>query len=50
MAIDFVAEGLLEGAADEPAREARLELLRTLEGEGSASRSCAKPPGRTAWP
>jgi class 3 adenylate cyclase len=34
MAIDFVAEGLLEGPADERAREARLELLLTLEGEG----------------
>ena len=31
MAIDFEAEGLLDGADD---REARLELLRTLEGEG----------------
>ena len=29
--IDFQAEGLLDGADD---REARLELLRTLEGEG----------------
>jgi adenylate cyclase len=34
MAIDFEAEGLLEGAGDERAREARLELLRTLEREG----------------
>ena len=34
MAIDFAAEGLLEGAADERARDARLELLRTLEAEG----------------
>ena len=29
-----MAEGLLEGAADERACEARLDLLRTLEGEG----------------
>jgi len=34
VAIDFEAEGLLEGAADERARRARLELLRTLEDEG----------------
>ena len=34
MAIDFEAEGLLEGAGDERARRARLELLRTLESEG----------------
>ena len=34
MAIDFAAEGLLEGAPDERARQARLELLRTLESEG----------------
>ena len=34
MPIDFAAEGLLEGAADERARRARLELLRTLEAEG----------------
>jgi hypothetical protein len=31
---DFEAEGLLEGAGDERARRARLELLRTLEHEG----------------
>jgi adenylate cyclase len=31
VAIDFEAEGLLDGAGD---REARLELLRTLESEG----------------
>ena len=31
MGIDFQAEGLLDGADD---REARLELLRTLEQEG----------------
>ena len=31
VAIDFEAEGLLDGADD---REARLELLRTLESEG----------------
>jgi len=34
MAIDFEAEGLLEGAGDERECEARLELLRTLEAEG----------------
>jgi adenylate cyclase len=34
MAIDFEAEGLLEGAPDQRARHARLELLRTLENEG----------------
>jgi adenylate cyclase len=34
MAIDFAAEGLLEGAPDERARQARLELLQTLESEG----------------
>lgn len=34
MPIDFEAEGLLEGAGDERAREARLELLRTLEEAG----------------
>jgi adenylate cyclase len=34
VAIDFEAEGLLEGAGDERAREARLDLLRTLEREG----------------
>lgn len=34
MAIDFAAEGLLDGAPDERARQARLELLRTLESEG----------------
>ncbi|MET0615075.1 MAG: adenylate cyclase regulatory domain-containing protein [Thermoleophilaceae bacterium] len=33
MAIDFEAEGLLDGAEN---REARLELLRTLESEGFA--------------
>ena len=32
--IDFEAEGLLEGAQDERAAQARLELLRTLEQEG----------------
>jgi adenylate cyclase len=31
---DFEAEGLLEGAGDERARRARLELLQTLEQEG----------------
>ena len=34
VAIDFDAEGLLDGLEDERAREARLDLLRTLEGEG----------------
>jgi adenylate cyclase len=34
VAIDFEAEGLLEGAGDERGRRARLELLRTLETEG----------------
>jgi adenylate cyclase len=34
VAIDFEAEGLLDGLSDEPARSARLELLRTLEREG----------------
>ena len=34
MGIDFEAEGLLEGAGDERARQARLELLRTLEEAG----------------
>ena len=33
MAIDFEAEGLLDGLDDGPARDARLELLRTLERE-----------------
>jgi adenylate cyclase len=31
---DFEAEGLLEGAGDERARRARLQLLQTLEQEG----------------
>jgi adenylate cyclase len=34
VATDFEAEGLLEGAGDERARRARLELLQTLENEG----------------
>lgn len=34
VAIDFEAEGLLDGLEDERAREARLELLRRLEREG----------------
>ena len=34
VATDFEAEGLLEGAQDARAAEARLELLRTLEQEG----------------
>jgi adenylate cyclase len=34
VAIDFEAEGLLDGLSGEPARAARLELLRTLESEG----------------
>lgn len=36
VAIDFEAEGLLEGAGDQRAREARLELLQTLSSEGFA--------------
>ena len=34
VAIDYEAEGLLDGIGEGPAREARLELLRTLEREG----------------
>jgi adenylate cyclase len=34
VAIDFEAEGLLDGVGDERARQARLELLRALESEG----------------
>jgi adenylate cyclase len=34
MAIDFEAEGLLDGVDDEREREARLDLLRQLEEEG----------------
>ncbi|MGH2783092.1 MAG: adenylate cyclase regulatory domain-containing protein, partial [Thermoleophilaceae bacterium] len=34
MATDFEAEGLLDGAGDEHARAARLELLRGLEEAG----------------
>jgi adenylate cyclase len=34
MAIDFEAEGLLEGIDDPDEREARLELLRQLEADG----------------
>ena len=34
VAIDFEAEGLLEGLADEEARQARLDLLCTLEQDG----------------
>jgi adenylate cyclase len=34
VAIDFEAEGLLDGLSDGPAREARLELLHTLTREG----------------
>jgi adenylate cyclase len=34
VAIDFEAEGLLDGLDDERAREARLDLLRGLEREG----------------
>jgi adenylate cyclase len=34
VATDFEAEGLLEGAGDERAREARRELLKTLEEAG----------------
>jgi adenylate cyclase len=34
VAIDYKAEGLLDGIGEGPPREARLELLRTLEREG----------------
>lgn len=34
VSIDFEAEGLLDGAGDDRARKARLELLRSLEEEG----------------
>jgi adenylate cyclase len=34
VAIDFEAEGLLDGLPDEAARQARLDLLRTLEQDG----------------
>ena len=34
MAIDFEAEGLLEGLEGEDARNARLELLRRLSDDG----------------
>jgi adenylate cyclase len=34
VAIDYEAEGLLDGIGEGPAREARLELLHTLEQEG----------------
>jgi adenylate cyclase len=34
MAIDFAAEGLLDGIEDDTARQARLELLRDLEEKG----------------
>jgi adenylate cyclase len=34
VATDYEAEGLLDGIDGEPAREARIELLRTLEQEG----------------
>ncbi len=34
MSIDFEAEGLLDGVADEDARRGRLELLRELEADG----------------
>lgn len=34
VAIDFEAEGLLEGAAGEEGRQARLELLQTLHDDG----------------
>ncbi|MEA2418247.1 MAG: adenylate cyclase [Thermoleophilaceae bacterium] len=36
VAIDFEAEGLVDGLQDERAREARLELLRALEQDGFA--------------
>ena len=34
VAIDYEAEGLLDGIGEGPSREVRLELLRTLEQEG----------------
>jgi Adenylate cyclase regulatory domain len=34
VSVDFEAEGLLEGVQEGRAREARLELLRTLSAEG----------------
>jgi adenylate cyclase len=34
VAIDFEAEGLLDGLQDDTARQARLDLLRTLEEDG----------------
>ena len=44
VAIDFEAEGLLDGVEDEEAREARLELLRTLErGRVRARRAPRRP-------
>jgi adenylate cyclase len=36
MTIDFEAEGLLDGLAAGPAREARLDLLRALEQDGAS--------------
>jgi adenylate cyclase len=36
VAIDFEAEGLLDGLLDEPARQARLDLLRALEQDGAS--------------
>ena len=50
MPIDFEAEGLLDGAGDERAREARLELLRTLEeaGCGLEEMRAAAEQGRLA--
>jgi adenylate cyclase len=50
VAIDFEAEGLLDGAGDERAREARLELLRTLEeaGCGLEEMRAAAKQGRLA--
>jgi hypothetical protein len=34
VSVDFEAEGMLEGVQEGRAREARLELLRTLSAEG----------------
>ena len=50
VAIDFEAEGLLDGASD---RDARLELLQSLEEEGFSARGAARsgragPPGAVA--
>src|SRR3954471_15681998 len=52
VAIDFEAEGLLDGLPDEQARGARLDLLRTLEQEGFSPEELrqATEEGRLALP